>query len=333
MVQICNGYEYQMNIVRGHLSEFHRDDDDFSRLFKLTTLKNPSFKELNDYITCEAKFLRQSVFVKDALLDICSFFNNWDWDQMASILGNHSLKKLKELELAKTETNKVFVPDTVLPFGLSRAQGNRVTKVADLHTFICGDKVPPTLRILKLKLEKFTDCIDLPKTLPKACKLVELDISGCDEEEFHKAYCEFHAFQNLILSQSPLKEIDLSYCKGREKLPDSFAKLSTLLVLKLTACSYLAKLPERFEDLELNRLCLESCKRLKALPQRIGQLSESTVSLSWCFSLPEISYGFISLIQAHVEHLIIVDCAGLLELPEDFTKGTKSFKKPELEGL
>ncbi|GLJ17746.1 hypothetical protein SUGI_0309780 [Cryptomeria japonica] len=133
---------------------------------------------------------------------------------------------------------------------------------------------------------------------------------------------------------SSVKEIDLSYCKRFKKLPKSLVKLTTLHVLNLEACTHLIELSEGFEDLALKGICLESCERLKALPGKNGEimLLQKKVSLSWCLSVQELSKGFITFINAHVEELILVDCISLKSLPEDFPMELSGLNSLNLSG-
>ncbi|KAH9290521.1 hypothetical protein KI387_034638, partial [Taxus chinensis] len=202
----------------------------------------------------------------------------------------------------------------------------------------------------KLLLNQWKYLKSLPKSFGKLQCLKMLDLSHCEEltdlspnfgwlrslEKVNFSYCRhLKELPDSMGLLSSVKEIDFSYCKSIEKLPKTFVKLSTLRVLKMKGCRHLLELPEGFEALTLTELCLESCKRLRAVfDERVGEasLSQKKLSLSWCLSVPELSKGFINLINAQVEELILVDCMSLQELPDEICTELGRLKILNLSG-
>ncbi|GLJ17745.1 hypothetical protein SUGI_0309770 [Cryptomeria japonica] len=94
-----------MRIVGDYLMKYFMDDEAFGRLTEWIKTEKPNFHKLKDYLTCEEQFIHQSAIIKEALLDICSFFCGWKWNQIACILDKDVLEKLKELEVKRDATN------------------------------------------------------------------------------------------------------------------------------------------------------------------------------------------------------------------------------------
>lgn len=62
--------------------------------------------------------------LKDAFLDICSFFEGWDWDTVENIVGESELDMLKSRALITRDINGVAsVHDVILTIGRQKAQG------------------------------------------------------------------------------------------------------------------------------------------------------------------------------------------------------------------
>ncbi|XP_059074566.1 uncharacterized protein LOC131075899 isoform X1 [Cryptomeria japonica] len=133
IIKICEGYKTQMKMVRNYLMKYFGDDESFGRLTEWIKTEEPKFPKLMDYLSCEEQFNHQSAAIKEALLDICSFFSGWEWNKTACILDKDVLDKLKQLEMVKRESNKVCVPDKVMTYCLSRGKGTRITSATDLY--------------------------------------------------------------------------------------------------------------------------------------------------------------------------------------------------------
>ena len=65
---------------------------------------------------------------KEPFLDICSFFEGWDWDIVANIMGNSELEMLARRALVTKHTNGVVsVHDVILALGRRKSDGLRFT--------------------------------------------------------------------------------------------------------------------------------------------------------------------------------------------------------------
>ena len=67
---------------------------------------------------------------KDPFLDICSYFEGWDCDTMANIMGESELIILARRELVTKYTNGVVsVHDVILRLGRKKSHGVRFMKI------------------------------------------------------------------------------------------------------------------------------------------------------------------------------------------------------------
>ncbi|GLJ34661.1 hypothetical protein SUGI_0697180 [Cryptomeria japonica] len=346
IIKICKGYKLQMKIVRDHLVKYYKDEEAFSRLLEWIETEKPSFEVLSEYLGCEGKFLRQSITTQDALLDICSFFNNREWDHVACIFEIDVLEKLKELELVKRESTKVVVPATVMPYCLSLAKGVRTTTAAELHALLAKNKLHAIKGIWLLE-NKFPFPIsaqqldDMPNLRVLGlgdCTIVD---GECKRNFKHLRYFQAGRIQQLPFDIAHMEHLTYLDNNSNNYMGETTKNVpTTLRMVKSTALnlehySDLNNLPKECKLIELNlegndmenlslssaelhaveKIVIRKCSKLLNLPKSFGNLKcLKRLDLSHCEELTELpsNFGWIS----NLEKVNLSFCRRLKHLPD-----------------
>lgn len=124
---------------------------------------------------------------------------------------------------------------------------------------------------------------------------------------------------SLPKAMSNLLILDLSGCSGLAKLPTSLGALKNLVALNLSCCHSLHMLPASLlgalQNLQI--LLLSCCHKLKKLPVSLCQLSMlRLLDLSGCSSLKVLPDSIVNL--GRLEILNLSDCSRLKKLPQPF---------------
>jgi Leucine-rich repeat (LRR) protein len=107
------------------------------------------------------------------------------------------------------------------------------------------------------------------------------------------------------------------YC-ALQKLPDDFGVLPKLLLLNMSGCSKLVKLPEKLNLMSLEHLNLSSCHELQNLPQDFGN------------NLPKLE--FLHLCDCHKVQ-VLPESLCQLDYLKDLTFQTAMISKNSLNAL
>ncbi|XP_057990886.1 disease resistance protein TAO1-like [Hevea brasiliensis] len=187
----------------------------------------------------------------------------------------------------------------------------------------------PDLEILRLK-----NCAilhDIPSSLEKLSKLIELDLSGCySVRHCPEIPCNIRTLKldgngiehlpSSIEHLSQLVEFSLKWCTRLVSIPNSIGELKCLEEIHLNGCSNLQSLPESIKKLsKLKQLDLSGCERPKCIPELPSCLKDLVAS--GCTSLEYASTSFILLEKEGVQRLLFAGCDKLDEkVTEDVFK-------------
>ncbi|KAH9311291.1 hypothetical protein KI387_026326, partial [Taxus chinensis] len=261
---------------------------------------------------------------QEAFLDICSFFSDWEWDEVACIVGEEELECLHEGALVKRievekycygygcmiKVRRISIHDLILTAGLNKSKGNRFRNADDFSKSLESEENSSDLQVLKLAATKIGaefhhSHINAAIELEHHKKLKHLELS-----EFH--IDNISSWQKLKL----LQKLKLSDIKGLKELPRSIGNVQSLKVLYLRNCKEIEQLPASLGKLGcLQVLYLVGCEKLKQLPAGFGELSSPTkLDLRSCSRLQELPCDFLKL--SALQSLDLYDCSSLLGLPE-----------------
>eukprot|EP01018_Ginkgo_biloba_P000751 Gb_31117 [translate_table: standard] len=125
---------------------------------------------------------------KEAFLDICVFFYGWEWDLVASVVGEMTLKKLvKRAFVKKTESGEVSVHDVLRLIGRNKAESIRVDQIRrGIEVF----KFEPCIRLQSIEelsevLEKGSEAITKVKGIWLFHNKSPFNFKCKDLEEMH----------------------------------------------------------------------------------------------------------------------------------------------------
>ncbi|KAH9290550.1 hypothetical protein KI387_034667, partial [Taxus chinensis] len=272
------------------------------------------------------------VNAQEAFLDICSFFSDWEWDEVACIVGDEELQCLQEgalvkrieveeycsdYSLRKREVRRISIHDLILIAGRNKSKGNRFRSADDFSMALENDELPTSLgKLRSLKELYLLDCNklkQLPAEFGMLSSLTKLVLESRSLQELPRD------FQNL----SALQSLHLSCCSSLVRLPCDFQNLSALQSLNLSGCSSLVGLPEGLGDLNsLTYINVNECSKLITLPDKVPELSllKGEISFYWCRSLQEIPEEICKLTM--LTSLSLYSCESLEVLPIGFSQLT-----------
>ncbi|KAH9307430.1 hypothetical protein KI387_035341, partial [Taxus chinensis] len=145
ILTICDGVPLVLERVGAYICQSLDKDEACRRVIEWSEDGNP-FSSAEEHSIEENGLLfdldELPASAKEAFLDICSFFNGWDWDKVSCITGEHELNSLQKraLLLKKEECeNKVTVRPIVLTIGRKMTKGKRFTSPQDLRKVLEGN--------------------------------------------------------------------------------------------------------------------------------------------------------------------------------------------------
>ncbi|XP_057835925.2 disease resistance protein RPV1 [Cryptomeria japonica] len=249
---------------------------------------------------------------QEAFLDICSFFYDWEWNEVACIVGEEELDCLLEGALVKRvkdesnpdESYHLSIHDLILTAGRNKSKGNRYTSEDDISMAIEseGDLAQTKGVWLKYNRKPFHVSAELLDTMSRSLRVLGMDSNTIVSGQCGKRFDELRFLQawkvpNLAIDMLKLKNLRFMDCCFQENeiwsLPMHFSGLQVLKLRKIRRTDiqaeiefgHLAKLKhlelEGFHNKEilsfvkvygLQKLKLSSIEGLKELPGTIGKL-------------------------------------------------------------
>lgn len=335
IIDKCGGIPLMLNSVIQELSASKNKKEVCDVLEELEKMEGEEFGVKLEY--CFFIYDKLPKEGREAFLDICSFFQGWDWDLVADIVGKAALERLERRALVVKGTHGVVtVHDVILEVGRRMAKAMRVRfpERSELVNFLQDNEKVEQLRYLSYKPAKDLDqLIKHNLKMPPNLKYMEIDGKlHCDALELFPAsllrlpdlrilrLINFQGLKELpsVLGHlvKGLRELTLSNCKSVMELPYSFSKLRSLRVLKMDHCESLTQLPKDFETLNsLEILSIRNCDNLKVLPDNFEELSSlRELNLSSCKGLEHLPVGLgkiTSLVRLDVSR-----CNSLDGIPE-----------------
>lgn len=341
IIDKCGGIPLMLNLVVEELSSSKHEKEVCDVIEELEKLEGEEFGVKVEY--CFFIYDKLPKECKETFLDICAFFQGWDWDLVADMVGKAALERLERRALvAKGPNGIVTVHAVILEVGrrMAKAMRIRFLERSELQNFLQEDeKLVEELRYLRYKPAKdLNQLIKNNLKLPQNLKYMEIDGNlHCDDLEFFPAsllrlpdlrilrLINFQGLKELpsVLGHlvKGLHELTLSNCNSFKELPYSFSKLTSLRVLKMDHCQSLTQLPKDFGTFEehssLRELNLSHCKVLEHLPVGLGKMTSLVrLDVSHCKSLvgiPESIGKLKSLLSMDISW-----CSSLKKLSNEF---------------
>lgn len=339
ILKICDGVPLVLERVGAYIRQ--EKDEAYRRVIEWSKDGRP-FSSAEEY-SIEKKGLlfdldELPASTKETFLDICSFFNGWDWDRISCIMGANELNNLRKraMLLNKDECeNKATVPNIILTIGLNTTKGKRFTSVHDLSKALEGNELGirgiKGIWLQNNRSEPFIISarkLDLMQNSLRVLALGDMAIvvdRQCHAQEFkHLIY-----FQAGLIPYIPFHPATPQELRLLDWLPDhnindlQLIKMSSKLkVMALNGGRYdrrcvTASVFERLRG--LSTLNLAEFKTLKILPPQLLLLTQlEELDLSGCENLVELPKGLGNLNA--LTKLSFRSCSSLPELPDSFGK-------------
>ncbi|KAH9289638.1 hypothetical protein KI387_033755, partial [Taxus chinensis] len=260
---------------------------------------------------------------QEAFLDICSFFYDWEWEEVAWIVGEEEFECLQEGALLKNKDGRISIHDLILSAGRNKCKDSRYTSGAELSKALKKEEIDQAFECQQL-VSQIKGVWLRQNGSPFHISAEELDVMSTSLRDLSSLKVLIFEKSNksriIGITDFPhlrnIKQLVLRECNGAE-IPQSFCKLSNLQKFQLSHCSDLEELPESLCKLSsLKELGLTSCQKLKRLPAGFGELGRclTTVDLSDCRSLQELPCDLEKL--SSLKSLNLENCSSLLQLSE-----------------
>lgn len=274
--------------------------------------------------------------LKDAFLDICSYFKGHDWHKVEDIVGIGILDQLEKKDLVTKDANSVTVDAVLLELGTHMSKATRIKGAREISRCLNAERdkdsqpikglwfsqdkdskdtdpipakklepVSSFLRVLNLKssfLADYDSEITFPKLIYLRAAANRLRFKVCLFEELkYLSYSPRNPEELNLKMPSSLRRLRLNGVFYRLEYEDCPVKLEWLQNLRsLTLCNFkqLQKLPIELSSItHLKFLKITGCANLEELPESLGEMKE-------------------------LRSLVVVNCPKLQKLPNSISKNT-----------
>ncbi|KAH9289630.1 hypothetical protein KI387_033747 [Taxus chinensis] len=313
--------------------------------------ERPQAKEIAKKCSCSPLFLevvggfihqrnnKVEAYQSEAFLDICSFFYNWEWEEVAWIVGEEEFECLQEGALLKNKDGRISIHDLILSAGRNKCKDSRFTTASELSKALKKEEDLSSLKVLKFQKSNESRIIGITE-FPHLHNIKQLLLRECNGagipqsifyklrylQKFELRVCsDLEELPESLCKLSSLKELDLDSCQKLKRLPAGFGELGrSLTTLNLFGCQGLQELPCDLEKLSsLQSLNLGGCSSLLQLPERLGSLTSLTsLDIERCKSLSCLPRSIGDLTSFSPSRIDFSGCSSLRELPEEICKYT-----------
>ncbi|KAH9289742.1 hypothetical protein KI387_033859, partial [Taxus chinensis] len=291
---------------------------------------------------------------QEAFLDICSFFYDWECEEVAWIVGEEEFECLQEGALLKNKDGTISIHDLILSAGRNKCKDSRFTTASELSKALKKkEELVSQIKGVWLRYEYrestfhiSAEALDTMSTSLRVFVMGNLTIveGKCKRQFEELRYFQVGTVPNLPMDISNLKNLSyIHYAFGKDMILSSSKNLSNLKVLIFQKCNdsriigiespHLhnlkqlvlygcngAEIPQTFYKLsDLQKLELSRCLDVEELPESLCKLSSlKDLNLSGCQKMKRLSAGFGEL--GSLTTLNLSGCKSLQELPCDLEK-------------
>ncbi|XP_057842636.2 disease resistance protein RPV1 isoform X2 [Cryptomeria japonica] len=276
-----------------------------------------------------------------AFLDICSFFYNWEWEEVACIVGEEELESLEEgallkrIELeegydVKRKVNRISIHDLLLAAGRNKSKGNRFNDLGDFSAVLNNEQALRQIKGVWLGWNKKPFHL-LAEKLDAMCGSLRVFAMGDSIIVKGKCSQQFNELRFLQVGKVPNLPFDISRLKRLTFMDYNSEGNMVLDLSKIQSKLKVLKLSEQgksLQNLEINpytvavlkdlRICAWRFCKLQKLPKAFQQLNKlQQLDLSKC-EFTEIPESFGQLFA--LEKLNLSFSQNLKELPDSLEK-------------
>lgn len=248
--------------------------------------------------------------LKDAFLDICSYFQGYDWHEVEDIMGVTILDKLEQRCLVRKDANYVTVHDDLLELGTRMSKETRIKGAREFSRCLNAERNKDSQPIKGLWFSQDKDGKDRDPIPAKKLEPVSSFLRVLRLNNFAKTIADYDSeitFPKLIYLKAGANPLPFKVCLFEElkylsyspRNPDEL-KLempSSLKRLRLNGVFYPLEYKDcqvKLEGLQnLRSLTLCNFKQLQKLPKELSSIT-------------------------YLKFLEIINCPKLQNLPEDF---------------
>eukprot|EP01018_Ginkgo_biloba_P022307 Gb_22489 [translate_table: standard] len=298
---------------------------------------------------------------KDPFLEICLFFNGWDWDTVECIVGEDEFGSLQKRSLVENKSNRAIIHDVLLAIGRKRTKEFRLTSANDLCELLQKDRKEDVQAIKGIwlqdnEVEPVRILAQQLDGMHNSLRVLALGDTTIVEGKCQKKFQQLIYFQAGKVPNIPFdiaRQEELRFLNYRPGVKDTdllnLSKASYILSPSQASCDMPSKLklielhgddissdPPSFEITseavkklkDLIVLKLDGFRGLKKLPEEIrclSRLKELDLTGCQCVQLPQ-SLGDLNALQK----IRLDSCRSLKELPQSLGK-LQSLKCLELQ--
>eukprot|EP01018_Ginkgo_biloba_P019520 Gb_02237 [translate_table: standard] len=350
----CSGVPLLLEVYGKHLRDDREDSAYDEALASLLKGERGAYKE--EDLSAKLLFVYHKMReedTKDAFLDICCFFHEWQRDTVSAIVGEREIVALNRGALLKiNEGNQVIVHDVIKVMGIDEAKHTRLQSLQDLKMALEENKnlnrikgiwLPHNENLFHLESKHLDAMCDSLRVLSigdwikpegqcekKFKNLRYLDVGDIDAFPFNEA----SKIENLtVLSSKSVGAMDFHELPKSLKwlslvsMPDDTTQVPRIGWRIIENMRHLQgfgfqgfnvlEFPGKFVlPKSLSELDFSGCEQLKNLPQGFEHLSALTdLTLDGCKSLREVPKTVGGL--RSLKSLSMKGCDNLIELPEE----------------
>lgn len=343
ILKICDGVPLVLERIGEYICQSQDRGEAYRRVIEWSNDGKP-FSSSEDQYSIDKNGLlfdldELPASAKETFLDICYFFNGWDWDRVSCIMGEDGLNSLvKRALLLKKEDckNKVMVRQIISTIGRNMTKGKRFTSAHELSKALEGndediggikgiwlkDNTSEPLFISAAKLDLMHDSLRV-LALGDMVIVVGMDGQYCTQKFKQIVY-----FQAGLIPYIPFHPTTSQELRILDWLPHNnndlqLTKISSKLqVLDLNGVRYEHQFESKgvFGRLwSLRILKLVDFKKLENLPEELSLLTQlEELDVSGCRMLAQLPKGLGEL--SFLSKLNLRSCRSLKELPDSFGK-------------
>lgn len=329
IVELCGGIPKLLNVLARYIRFEERGQAEaFNLLMEDKKKWNLKIEGLDGYLFT---YERLPEIVKDPFLDICSFFNGYDWDEVRNIVGDSNIDVLEKRGLVNKDKNmKVTVHDVILKIGSQKSEGKRIIfKSADEIENFLQKKKKDLQGIKGISFNEINDIFLISArkldSMSDSLRILALgsygNVEGTCDKFFEKLvyfqgkvpYLQFDVSQSKELRCLKCQPQDLNFLK---QMPPNLKHVELDGSLQ-SGDAFEISSSDRQQHHGLRTLRLFHFEGLKNLPGELGDLLKflQELNLSYCASIEELPAS-MSKLQS-LRKLMLFECTSLKSLPEN----------------
>ncbi|KAH9297782.1 hypothetical protein KI387_029464, partial [Taxus chinensis] len=166
---------------------------------------------------------------QEAFLDICSFFYNWELEEVAWIVGEEEFECLQEGALLKNKDGRISIHDLILSAGRNKCKDSRFTTASELSKALKKEELVSQIKGVWLRqngspFHISAEELDVMSTSLRVFSMGNLTIveGKCQKQFDELRYFQVDRVPNLPMDISNLKHLSyIDYAFGKDMILSS----------------------------------------------------------------------------------------------------------------